>query len=291
MSVTVRAIQGSDLSAIGDFLHTYLNPRVSAETWAKAPIVPWEVDAPNYGFLLADGDDVVGVYLAFYSTRSIDGVIERFCNLGAWCVREEYRRYSINMLKAMVGQPGYTLTDLSPSGPVVSLNERLKFQHLDTTTALIPGLPYPTWPRLIRICSDRTQIEEALTGTPLKLYHNHANAAAAHHLLLTRGSETCYVIFRRDRRKNLPIFASILYVSNPDLFAAAVPRLARYLLFRHGILAILAELRIVVHRPRLSKLLSAPRKKMFKSSRLRPDQIDYLYSELVCVTWYGLHNS
>ena len=285
MSVAVRAIQGDDLPAVGEFLHTYLNPRISAQAWAAAPIVPWQTPDPNHGFLLEDGNNLVGAMLAFYSVRTINGVDEPFCNLGAWCVREEYRAHSIRMIKAVLDQKGYTLTDLSPSGAVVPLNKRLKFQHLDTTTALIPGLPYPMLSRQIRISSDRAHIQRRLTGAQLKIYLDHANAAAANHLLLMRDNETCYVIYRRDRRKNLPVFASILHVSNPHLFATAIPHLSRYLLFRHGILATLAELRVVTYRPRFSKLLSKPRPKMFKSSHLNPEQIDNLYSELVCVAW------
>jgi hypothetical protein len=285
MSVAVRAIQGDDLPAVGEFLHSHLNSRISAQAWAAAPVVPWQTPAPNYGFLLEDGNTLVGAMLAFYSIRTIDGVDEPFCNLGAWCVREDYRAHSIRMMKAVLDQKGFTLTDLSPSGTVVPLNERLKFQHLDTTTALIPGLPYPTLPGRIQISTDPADIQRKLTGGQLKIYLDHANAAAANHLLLTRENETCYVIYRRDRRKGLPVFASILYVGNPDLFAAAVPQLSRHLLFRHGILATLAELRVVTYRPRFSKLLSAPRRKMFKSSHLKPEQIDNLYSELVCVAW------
>jgi len=282
---TVRPILRGDMPAVGAFLHAHLNPRISAEAWAAAPVVPWQVSAPNHGFLLADGDKIVGAYLAFYSTRSIDGAEEQFCNLGAWCVRDEYRQHSIRLLMAIFGQKGYTLTDLSPSGAVIPLNERLGFQHLDTQMALVPAIPVPIRPRGIRVSADRAKIERALAGTELQLYSDHAHAAASCHLLLTRGHETCYVIYRRERRKRLPIFASILYVSNPDLFRSASLDVARYLLFRHGILAVLAELRTVIFRPRCSVMLSSSKKKMFKSDRLEASQIDDLYSELTCVAW------
>ena len=60
--------------------------------------------------------------------------------------------------------------------------------------------------------------------------------------------------------------------------------LTRYLLIRRRLLATLAELRIIEHRPPLSfKLNSWP--KMYRSASLEPGQIDDLYSELVCVPW------
>ena len=104
-------------------------------------------------------------------------------------------------------------------------------------------------------------------------------------VVLIRGDEWCYVVFRRDRRKGLPLFASVLYVSNPALFRAMARPFARHLLIRHGALATLAEDRIVGYRPRPSLRLRSPRRKMFRSPSLAPSQIDYLYSELVCVSW------
>lgn len=291
MTVQVRPITDRDVRPVAQFLHANLNSRVSPDAWARATEMPWRIDAPNRGFFLHDGDrdgdagGVVGVYLAFYSERVIDGRAERFCNLGAWCVLPGYRFHSLRLLKALLAQDGYHFTDLSPSGNVVGLNSRLKFRFLDTATALVPNLPWPSWPGRDVISADPALISRTLTGDDLRLYRDHAGAAAARHLVLIRGDESCWVVFRKDRRKNLPLFASILHVSNPELFWAMARPFARHLLIHHGAVASLAELPVVSHRPRLSMLLRSPRRKMFLSPHLEPHQIDYLYSELVCVAW------
>jgi hypothetical protein len=283
MSVRVDPITDADVPAVAVLLHEHLNARLSAEEWARSIAPPWPGDAPNHGFLLCDGDRVVGAYLGFYSLRQIDGRPERFCNLGAWCVEPGYRQHGVRLLRAMLGQDGYHFTDLSPSGSVVPLNVRLAFRFLDTQTALLPNLP---WPGRGTVVSDPARVEELLRGDDLRLYHDHVDARAAQHAVLVRGDESCYVVFRRDRYKRLPVFASILHVGNPDLFRRMARPFARHLLLRHGLLGMLAELRIVGHRPRPSVLLrTPPRPRMFRSPHLRPDQIDYLYSELVCVAW------
>jgi hypothetical protein len=287
MSVVVRAIDDSDLDAVGRFLHQTLNDRVSASAWTSAMSVPWKVDAPNYGFLLEDGGRVVGAYLAFYSERRFGDDVERLCNLGAWCVAESHRTHSLKLLKALLAQQGYTFTDLSPSGSVVPLNRRLKFTDLDTTTVLVPCLPWPSGLR--RAARPRVvhgpAVADHLSGRDLEIYRDHADAAAARHVVLLDGDASCYVIFRHDRRKNIPAFASVLYVSDPTVLRRGVRSFARHLLLRHGVLAILAELRVIGFRPGPAKQLANPRRKMFKSTRLRADQIDYLYSELTCVAW------
>jgi hypothetical protein len=285
MTVELTPITDQDVAGVADFLHANLNTRVQASVWARAMSVPWKVEAPNYGFMLRDGQHVVGAHLAFYSERVIAGQVARFCNLGAWCVLPDFRFHSVRLLMALLAQDGYHFTDLSPSGNVVSLNARLGFRSLDTSTALVPNLPWPSLIRRTRITADRDVIESTLAGAELELYRDHAQAAAVRHLVLIRGSDCCYVMFRKVRRRNLPLFAAILYVGNPELLRRALLPLSRHLLIHQRVLATLAELRIVGSRPHLSLMLPSPRPKMYRSASLGPRQIDDLYSELVCVSW------
>ena len=245
--------------------------------------LPWSVDKPNAGFMLVDGEAIVGANLAFYSERIIDGHAEQLCNLGAWCVLPDYRFYGIRLLKALLGQPGYHFVDLSPSGNVVKINTRLGFRHLDARTRLIPHLP---WPGRGEIISDPLAIQRTLTGHELQIFRDHVSAPAARHLVLKKGDELCYVVFRHERWKRVPRFISILYVSNPDVFRRLTGPLCRHLALHHRTLATLAEERIVKQLPpRRSFRIRAPRPRMFLSETLAPHDIDYLYSELTCLAW------
>lgn len=283
MAVELSPITGVDLPAVGRFLHANLNSRVPAEQWARAVDVPWDVDAPNHGYVLRDGPEVVGAYLAYYSTRTVAGRPEQFCNLGAWCVLEDYRAQGLRLLTSLLRQRGYHFTDFSPSGNVVELNRKLRFTDLDTTTVLLPNLPWPG--RRVRVSDRPADLDAALRGADLEIYRDHRRAAAAHHVLLGLAGETCYVVFRKDTRKRVRTFASILHVGNAGLFRRAVRPLGGYLLRRHGLAATLMELRVVGGRPPGTFLLPRARPKMFKSDTLTAEQVDYLYSELTCLPW------
>jgi hypothetical protein len=284
VTVTVQPIEDDALLRVGEFLHRELNQRVSAAAWASAAVPPWPVDAPNRGYMLEADGRVVGAHLAFYSERLVDGHPVRFCNLGAWCVEESYRAHAVKLLRALLKQDGYAFTDLSPSGSVVPLNERLRFTHLDTTTDLVPCLPYPSRPRRITVTTG-ANVAARLPDGQRRLHADHVGAAAAHHLVLSLDDRACYVVWRRDRRKGLPVFASLLHVSDPEVLGQGLRVLARHLLLRHGVLVLLVERRLVGARPWPSILQRRPRRKMVRSDRVDPERLDYLYSELACVAW------
>jgi hypothetical protein len=274
-------ITDADVAAVADFLRANHNARIP---WTHVMSEPWKVEAPNHGFVLRDGQRIVGALVAFYSERLVAGSVERFCNLSTWCVLPDFRSHSIRLLMALLAQDGYHFTALSPNDATVSIYTRLKFRSLDTPAALIPNLPWPSLPHRTRISADPDIIASALAGAELELYRDHEQAAAARHLVLIRGRDSCYVMFREQRCKHVPC-ALILHVGNPELFRRAISPLTRHLLVRHRLLATLADLPIFEHRPRLSLMRPGSSPKMYRSASLEPGHIDYLYSELVCVPW------
>jgi hypothetical protein len=280
--VQIQPIADGDIPTAAAFLHAHLNPRVSPATWADAIRAPWPGDSTNHGFMLYRGSELQGVLIAFYAEREIDGQRRRVCNLGAWCVLPEARLHSLRMLRTALGQEGFDVTDLSPSGSVVPLNRRLGFTELDTTAVLLPAVPLPPRPGY-RVVTAPAQLETYLDASHRRIYEDHRRALAARHAVLLGPNGPCYVVYRRDRRKNLPVFATVLYVSDRLRFERYARRLASHLL-RSGVLAVLVEER-VGGRPRGSVSISMNRPKMVRSATVPPDRFDYLYSELVCVPW------
>jgi len=287
-SVEVQPITDADMQAVAEFLHRDMGSAVSTADWYRAMTPTWDLEQPNHGYMLRDNGRVVGACLALYSERVIDGRPRRICNLGTWCVADEYRAAGLRLLRSLLRQPGYTFTDLTPNPTVVALNTRLGFASLDTARALVFNLPWPIRSRGVRVVDTPNEIEGLLSGRDLKIYRDHA-ATAAHHVVLARGDRACYVIYRRDlgRFRRLAYFASILYVSDPDIFRDYAPLFYRYLLLRRRIPMSLAETRVVRHRPARSVMLQNATK-MYLSEDLQPDQIDYLYSELTCFRWIGV---
>ncbi|WP_430787802.1 hypothetical protein [Actinoplanes sp. G11-F43] len=284
MNVQVLPITSADVSRVAHFLHAHLNTRLSVDMWARALTPPWKAAAPNHGFMLIAAGLVVGVYLAFYADRTIGGARHRFCNLAGWCVLPEYRLLSIRLLRALLKQPGYHFTDLSPSGTVIPMNERLGFRHLDSTLVAVPNLPWPARPRGDRtVTADPRRIEDLLSGDDLERYRDHRDALAARHVVLADRGGVCWAVFRHDRPKNLPFFASLVHVSDQAVFRRMFRPFTRHLLLRHGVPATLLEPRVAGFRPPGAITVPTERRRMYRSDTLDPDRIDLLYSELVAV--------
>ena len=283
--VNVRPISSADADAVSRFLHAHLNPRVTVDAWERILDPPWNGDAPNHGFQLVVGSEVVGAYVAVYSEREVDGIEKRFCNLAAFCVLDEHRPHSFRLLRAILAQRGFEFTDFSPSGNVVALNTRLGFTSLDTTTRVVPNLP--RLPRRgLRVTDDPAVIEAVLEGRDARVYRDHRNAPAARHIVVVSAGEYCYLVVRRDRRKGLPLFATPLYAGGSgSLLQAAWPHVASHLLLRQGALATLAERRILGFLPRPGYALPAPRAKMVMAKGIPAESVDYLYSELALLEW------
>ena len=281
--VRLYPITDADLPEVAQFLGEHFPADTPADQWADAWLAAVNLpdsDAPNHGFLLRAGGQVVGANAAMYSTRIIDGRKEHICNLAVWSVAPEYRQHSTRLVQAILGQQGWHFTDLSPSETVQRLNLRLGFRYLDTTTALIPNLPWPSLPGRVRVSADPAVIEATVTGQVRLYYHDHVGCRWVRHLVLIQGDHWCYLQWRKERRKSLPLFASIRYASNPSLLRRAFGPLGRHLLLSHNALATLVELRVSGGRIRPSLLLRKSKPRMYKSATLGPDKIDYLYSEI-----------
>ena len=269
---------------MGEFLSAHLDSTLTPGQWARSLRPTWTTSHPDHGFLLESDGRVVGVYAALYSETGGAGRRRAVCNLAAWCVLDEFRQHSLRLLRAMLAQRDRELTDLSPSGTVIPLNERLGFRHLDTSGALVVNLPLPA--PGVRLVTGRADIEATLTGADLAAYRDHADSAAARHVVAVVGGRPCWVVFRAVRRKGLRLFASVLHVSDRDLFRAAAPAVYRHVLLAHGLPFTLMQHRVSGPRPWHSVPLSAQRPTMYLSrSGEPPESVTYLYSELTQVPW------
>ncbi len=283
--IDLLPIDDADVPAVARFLHDELNPAVTISSWSRLLRPPWEQRGPNRGWMLKDGDRIVGAYAAVYSRRIVGGEAVPVCNLAAFCVLEEHRMHSVRLVRALLKQREFVFTDLSPSGNVVAMNERLGFTPIDTAARLVINPPWSRG-RDVRVSGDADAIARVLRGLDAQVHRDHRDAAAARHVLVQRGDEYAYLVFRAHTLKRLRLFALPLYVGgNRDLLRREWRAVRSHLLMRHGLPFTLAESRILGFDGGLGCELAAPRARMVRGTGIPPAEVDYLYSELALVSW------
>jgi hypothetical protein len=288
----VEPIGAESVTEVARFLQENTHEGLTAEDWQRTIAPSWTSAAPNHGFLLRSAGHVVGVYLAYYSTRSVDGRDLSVCNLATWVVHEDHRIASLRLLRALLAQDHDLFTDVSPSPKVVRINERIGFESLSQVGQRVPNVPRMSLRRRIRVVTRPAEIESLLTGAVLQQYLDHREIDKLEHLVVVADGKPCYVAYRAypDLALGRVMVAlrqrgvvAILHVSDRDVFRTVGPRVFSWFLFRYGRLFTLIEERVAGFRPRFSKPAGIRLDRMYRGEGFPDEAIDYLYSELMFI--------
>jgi hypothetical protein len=281
MSPKIEPIGDEDLPEFCAFLNKNLGPDRPMDRWATIFQQGWDAHKPNNGFLMRDENGaLVGGIGAVYAERVLRGRSERFCNITSWCVLEPYRTHSLRLALALVAQPGYHFTDLSPTQVVAGSLQFLKFRPMNGAAIVIPNLPW--WTPGVRVLSDLEAIAAALSSEDAKTFADHRHLPELHHVAVGRPGAYCHVGYRRGILRRLPC-AVILHISDPDLFLRYHLDLGRHLLLRRGLVTTRVEARLLPRHPRLSARVDGYYKKVFRSDTLAESDISNFYSELAVI--------
>jgi hypothetical protein len=276
----LEQIRDSDLPAFCQFLTEHLSSGRSAEQWAQAFLQNWGVDKPNNGFLIRDQERIVGGIGAIYAERMIRGRPEQFCNITSWCVLEPYRAQSMRLAMAVVSQPGFHFTDLTPTEVVSKTLQFLKFKPMNERHAVWPNLPWP-FSRFcgVRVITELDTIEEVLAPEDTKVFHDHRHLPWLRHIAVGRPGAYCHVVWKLNRLKEVS-GGMVLAFSDAELFLRYRLAIGSHLL-RHGCFYTRVESRLLPRLPMISRELAGFRNKVFRSDTLAEADISNLYSEIV----------
>jgi hypothetical protein len=269
------------------------DPESSQKDWERLFNYNYIKEEDHTGYVLVDNSVIVGVMGMIFSKRIIQGKEQKFCNLHNWHVKENYRGRSLLMMKPLLGLKDYTVTDFTPTDRVSAISEKLGFEELDSTLRIF--LPVPQYKRFdgqgstqlpiqkkYQIISNLETIEGVLNGRELRIFHDHRDYESGHMLIRCRESQSefCYILYSRVNRYIKP-YCHIHYISNPDIFEKA-NRLIRYHLERLNDCSFSVIENRLVSNNSFSFSLKFPirNRQNYRSSHLRPEHIDTLYSEV-----------
>lgn len=280
----LEPIRDEDLPEFCAFLHTHLNPSHQADIWADAFRQDWGANKPNNGFLIRDEAGViVGGIGAIYAAYPVRGEIRQFCNITSWVVLDAFRTQSMRLAMAVVSQPGFIFTDLSPTAVVQQSLKFLKFQPMNEARTVLFNLPAPHL-RLAGagVTSDPARIEAMLDAASLKVYRDHSHFPWLRFLAIGKGKDRSLVIYKRATLKNLPS-AEIVGFTSPEVFLRYLPLLGCHFLLS-GLFTTRVESRLLPGKPAWPHTeLRGYRNKVFKGEDVGEADVQNLYSEYVAL--------
>jgi GNAT superfamily N-acetyltransferase len=277
MSVMVRPAEEDDIESVVDLLFGHMSQKVPRERWRRLLDYPWRpADAPR-GYVAVDGDRAVGFLGLVYADRSVEGRVERFCNICAWYLLKDYRGQGIGqkIQFGSVADPRQTYTILTATlatGRAFSSNSG--FSVLDDTRYL---LRRAGGGRDLQCIEDPDRIEGILAPDDQKILRDH-RPYNLRHLLVQAGDSSCYVVMQVKRKGADIDYHEVMYASDLRVLRETAPSLASTILASDS--AVLAIDRRFLDAPPAweSETIRLPR--WYRSASVAPARIDHLYGEI-----------
>ncbi|TVP43558.1 MAG: GNAT family N-acetyltransferase [Gemmatimonadales bacterium] len=259
-----------------------LDPRREPEAWRPVFDYGWRRPDEPVGYILRDGGKVLGFIGTILSEMDVNGRPERFCNIGSWIVLDEARGAGALLVMQLQRLGDTTITSLTSNVQSARVLLRLGFREFDTAWTVlrptrrmfVPGSGVGN-----AVLGDPERIRPHLGEADRRILDDHL--PYAHHLLATGSTGQCFAVYTLRTRWRLPT-ARFHYLSDHVQFPELWPGIQRHLMHRHGSVLGEAESRLLagIRVPgSMTKAMAGPR--LFKSRRLRPEEVRELYSEVI----------
>jgi hypothetical protein len=287
----IREARGNDFDGVYPLLLEFENPNLSTEHWRQLFIDHTGLQNDHFGWVLVDGDDIVGFVSTILSERTIRGEAVRLCNTSSWIVKPKYRAHSLALHANVIADKSVTVTNLSPTAQVLKLLEKMGFTLMDKSERIIlPVVSTQTFMDRCEILTKAGTVQGALEGESLRFFRDH-QLPFNHHVLVRTPVGNCYVVMNRSFktiRGNLRLpFARVHHIGAPEIFVRHLEKLVLRVAASLKVVAMIVDDRMLQGTVPWHSFMrpGGERKAAFRSKRLAAEDIDGLYTEAVLLNY------
>ncbi|MRI31600.1 hypothetical protein EOPP23_01155 [Endozoicomonas sp. OPT23] len=268
----VRPATADDFDAVYPLLRELNSTRFSREIWQRLFTNLWERENWSPGYVLDNGERIVGFLGALFYKTELNGEDHTVCNLTAWIVEDAYRSNSIMLLMPFLKMKQTTLTSLTSSREAYKVYKKLGFRDIEQASRIL--YPVPSLCNSFKVLTSEDEVKPLLRKDELECYQNHQCLDIAQ-LVITDGSESCFLqITRRLGR------GQIQKVSNPEFFQRVIGKVCRKVCRAIDVNSLQVDERFLAGKSvLLSRKKCFPQEKQAKGA-LSDMLIDGAYSEL-----------
>jgi hypothetical protein len=289
--VIIREARADDFEHVYPLLAEFENPHLKTEHWRQLFIDHTGLQNGHFGWVLVDGDVVVGFVSTILSERTIRGELVRLSNTSSWIVKPAYRAHSLALHAKVIADKSVTVTNLSPTVKVLKLLEKLGFTLMDKSERII--LPVVTPRSFMDRCEILTRpsaVQNALNGENLRFFQDHQLPFHRHVLLRTAAGD-CYVMMNRTLKTvggslRVP-FARVHYIGVPELFVRHLEKLVACIAVSLKVVAMIVDDRMLRGTVPWHSFMrpGGERGAAFLSKTLTAEDIDGLYTEATLLNY------
>jgi acetoacetyl-CoA synthetase len=287
----IREARGDDFERIYPLLLEFKNPHLDKDDWRQLFVDHSGLQNGHFGWVLVNGDEVVGFVSTILSERMIRSERVRLCNTSSWIVKREYRAHSLALHAKVIADKSVTVTNLSATPQVLKLLEKLGFTPMDKSERIILPVATPrTFMDQCEIVTKAGAVEDALEGERLRFFRDH-QLPFNHHILLRTRLGDCYIMMNRTSKRirgNLRLpFARVHHIGAPDIFVRHLEKLVVRVAASLKVVAMIVDDRMLCGTVPWHSFMrpGGERTAAFRSERLTAKDIDGLYTEAVLLNY------
>lgn len=287
----IREARAEDFERVYPLLLEFENSHLSKEDWRQLFIDHSGVQNGRFGWVLVEGDEIVGFLATILSERLVRGERVRLCNTSSWIVNQQYRAYSLALHAKATADKTMAITNLSATPQVLQMMQKLGFTLMDKSERIIvPVVTARSATDGSKILTEAGAVERALHGETLRFYRDH-QLPHNRHLLLRTSEGDCYVMMNRTMKKvcgnvRLP-FARVHHIASPAIFVKHLEKMVARVAVSFGTVAMIVDDRMLQGVVPWHSFIrpDGKRNAAYRSSTLTANDIDGLYTEAVLLNY------
>jgi GNAT superfamily N-acetyltransferase len=279
VSVVIRPAHEGDVDGIVTLLSTQMNRKIAPARWRRLFDGRWRPADTALGLVAVAGERVIGFVGTVHAEREIDGRRERVVNICAWYLDKAHRGQGTGaeLMRRATEDDRASYTILTSSSKTLKILDAVGYRVLDDERLVFTRRP-ASRPALT-IIDDPARIMAQIPASARRLIDDHAGMPVEPVLIEAEGEASLLLLTRSRKGDDVP-WLDLLHVGNRDLFTRHAQDVADALLPAEPNAVLGADLRFFSGAADggTRARLGVPR--FYKSTRLRPEQFDNLYSEV-----------
>ena len=285
MSAQIRPAVASDVEAICSLLHEKMNSRIPVSRWRNLMTYRWLDNKPDFGRVVESKGNILGFCGMVYADRKVGNASEgmrdeRIVSMSSWYLDKSLRGQGLGreMLLSAIEDRSLTYATLTNSRKPLGIVESLGFRVLEDHRYLWKRNRATADQAEIHVTQDLAQLRSSVESSQHQLLDDMSGLPLVPMLLEFRDKQALLFFSIKSKGADVTWF-DLMYASDPALFAECAQPLANYLL--PDTPAVLAsDSRFFLQPPIGVVPERLPVARYFVSERVKPGEIDNLYSEL-----------